>query len=87
MINFGTKLERKKLSVLEIFFIILLFYTNSYFVDPFDKSIISSTANYVDFEYFFKVFLCHVFAFNFILNKSGKAGLKIYNNFLKHYVN
>jgi len=59
------------------------YFTHSYFVDPIDKSIISSTANYEDFRYCSSVSKDNVFASQFHPEKSGKDGLKIYKNFLK----
>ena len=59
------------------------YFTHSYFADPVDKSIISSTANYEDFRYCSSISKGNVFAFQFHPEKSGKNGLKIYKNFLK----
>ena len=59
------------------------YFTHSYFVDPIDKSIISSTANYQGFKYCSSISKNNVFAFQFHPEKSGKEGLKIYDNFLK----
>tara|TARA_B100000029_G_C17582668_1_gene960132 strand:+ start:1475 stop:2119 length:645 start_codon:yes stop_codon:yes gene_type:complete len=58
------------------------YFTHSYYADPKDKSIISSTSNYKDFEYCSSLSKDNVCAFQFHPEKSGKEGLKIYKNFL-----
>ena len=73
MIGWNQLKKKKNCKVLEIdekkeFY----YFTHSYFVDPFDKSIISSTANYVDFEYCSSISKENVFAFQFHPEKAGK---------------
>lgn len=60
------------------------YFTHSFFVDisKNEKSIISSTASYGNLEYCASVSYKNTFAFQFHPEKSGKAGLKIYKNFL-----
>ena len=59
------------------------YFTHSYYVDPVDKSLISSTADYKNFKYCSSISKGNLCAFQFHPEKSGKEGLKIYKNFLK----
>jgi glutamine amidotransferase len=58
------------------------YFTHSYYVRPEDKTIISSTTNYFNFEYCSSISYKNIFASQFHPEKSGKAGLNFYKNFL-----
>ena len=58
------------------------YFTHSYYVIPDDKKIISSEANYLDFNYCSSISKNNIFATQFHPEKSGKEGLKIYKNFI-----
>ena len=58
------------------------YFTHSYYVQPENKKIISSTSNYFNFEFCSSVTNKNVFAFQFHPEKSGKDGIKIYQNFI-----
>ena len=58
-----------------------VFWPSSFYCDPKDKQIISSTSNYLDFNYcssISKKFICY----SIPPEKSGEVGLKVYNNFV-----
>ena len=59
------------------------YYTHSYYVDPEDKDVISTTTNYKDFTYCSSVSKNSIFATQFHPEKSGVSGLKIYKNFIR----
>ena len=59
------------------------YFTHSYFVDPENKNIISTTTNYNDFTYCSSISHKNIFATQFHPEKSGNSGLKIYKNFLE----
>ena len=58
------------------------YFTHSFYCDPKDKQIISSTSNYLDFNYCSSVSKKNLFATQFHPEKSGEVGLKVYNNFV-----
>tara|TARA_Y100000816_G_C26108358_1_gene590137 strand:+ start:9469 stop:10110 length:642 start_codon:yes stop_codon:yes gene_type:complete len=58
------------------------YFTHSFFVDPLDKKIISSKNNYLGFEYCASISKNNIFATQFHPEKSGKAGIKLYENFI-----
>lgn len=58
------------------------YFTHSYYVIPDDKQIVSSEANYLDFNYCSSISQKNIFATQFHPEKSGKEGLKIYKNFI-----
>lgn len=58
------------------------YFTHSFYADPKNKNIISSTSNYLGFEYCSSVSKDKIFATQFHPEKSGETGLKIYNNFI-----
>ncbi len=59
------------------------YFTHSYYVQPKDKRIISSTSDYNDFEYCSSISSNNILATQFHPEKSGESGLKIYKNFIK----
>lgn len=58
------------------------YFTHSYYVKPDDEKIISTKTNYSGFEYCSTISYDKIFAAQFHPEKSGEAGLKIYENFL-----
>lgn len=58
------------------------YFTHSYFAEPNNKDIISSTSNYSDFLYCSSISSNNIFATQFHPEKSGEPGLKIYKNFI-----
>ena len=58
------------------------YFTHSFYVKPKNEKIISSNANYFDFTYCSTISLDNVYACQFHPEKSGKAGLVIYENFI-----
>ena len=58
------------------------YFTHSYYAEPDEKSIISSTSNYLDFNYCSSISQKNIFATQFHPEKSGEPGLKIYKNFI-----
>ncbi len=58
------------------------YFTHSYHVKPEDEKVISTSTNYLGFEYCSTVSHDKIFAAQFHPEKSGEAGLKIYKNFL-----
>ena len=60
-----------------------LYFIHSYYVIPEDKSIILSKTNYGGIEYCSSIKKDNIFATQFHPEKSGKNGLKIYENFKK----
>ena len=58
------------------------YFTHSFYVDPEDKKIISTTTNYSGFEYCSSISNKNIFATQFHPEKSGESGIKIYKNFL-----
>ena len=75
MIGWNQLKKKKNCKVLGLTRKKFYYFTHSYFVDPFDKSIISSTANYVDFEYCSSISKENVF----VLISSRKSGKLIKN--------
>ena len=59
------------------------YFTHSFYVDPLNKDIISTTTNYDNFSYCSSVSHKNVFATQFHPEKSGVSGLKIYQNFIR----
>ena len=59
------------------------YFTHSYYCEPKDKGIISSTSNYLDFNYCSSVSKKNIFATQFHPEKSGEVGLRVYKNFIK----
>ena len=59
------------------------YFTHSYYCEPKNKGIITSTSNYLDFNYCSSVSKKNIFATQFHPEKSGEVGLRIYNNFIK----
>ena len=57
------------------------YFTHSFYCDPLDKSIISSTAKIKDFEYCSSISVNKINALQFHPEKSGLDGLKLYKNF------
>ena len=57
------------------------YFTHSYYADPENKNIISSTANYDGFRYCSSITKDNIFATQFHPEKSSITGLKMYNNF------
>ena len=57
------------------------YFTHSFYVQPKDKNIISSTSNYYDFKYCSSIENKNLFATQFHPEKSSKSGLEIYKNF------
>lgn len=58
------------------------YFTHSYYVEPNDSSLISSTCCYKGFNYCSSISKKNIFATQFHPEKSGKIGLKIYKNFI-----
>ncbi len=58
------------------------YFTHSYFVTPTNKNIISSTTNYLNFEYCSSISQDKIFATQFHPEKSGEEGVQIYKNFV-----
>ena len=58
------------------------YFTHSFFIDPHEINIISSTTNYKNFTYCSSVSYKNIFATQFHPEKSGVSGLKIYKNFI-----
>ena len=58
------------------------YFTHSFYADPKNKNIISSTSNYLGFEYCSSVSKDKIFATQFHPEKSGEIGLEIYKNFI-----
>ena len=58
------------------------YFTHSFFAEPLDKKIISSKNNYFGFEYCASISKNKIFATQFHPEKSGEAGLKLYENFI-----
>ncbi len=58
------------------------YFTHSFFVEPQDKSIVSSNTNYKNLIYCSSVSHENIFATQFHPEKSGVSGLKIYKNFI-----
>lgn len=58
------------------------YFTHSFYCDPFDKKIISSTARIQNFEYCSSISFNKINAVQFHPEKSGLDGLKLYKNFL-----
>ena len=59
------------------------YFTHSYYVDPVNKDIISTTTNYNNFSYCSSISHKNIFATQFHPEKSGASGLKIYKNFIR----
>ena len=58
------------------------YFTHSYFVKPEDNSVISTLTNYSGFKYCSSISYKKIYASQFHPEKSGEAGLRIYENFL-----
>ena len=58
------------------------YFTHSFYVKPENEKIISSNANYFNFTYCSTVSINNLYACQFHPEKSGKAGLIIYENFI-----
>ena len=58
------------------------YFTHSFYADPEEKKIISTTTNYSGFEYCSSISNKNIFATQFHPEKSGESGIKIYKNFL-----
>lgn len=58
------------------------YFTHSYYAEPKNKEIISSTSNYSGFTYCSSISSNNIFATQFHPEKSGEPGLKIYKNFI-----
>ena len=61
---------------------IFFYFTHSFYADPKEKKIISSTSDYLGFEYCSSISERKIFATQFHPEKSGEIGLKIYKNFI-----
>lgn len=59
------------------------YFTHSYYCEPENKGIITSTSNYLDFNYCSSVSKKNIFATQFHPEKSGEVGLRVYKNFVK----
>lgn len=59
------------------------YFTHSYYCEPKNKGIITSTSNYLDFNYCSSVSKKNIFATQFHPEKSGEVGLRVYKNFVK----
>ena len=59
------------------------YFTHSYYVEPDDKKVTSSTTNYLNFTYCSSVSKKNIFATQFHPEKSGEIGLRMYKNFVK----
>ena len=57
-----------------------MYFVHSYYVEPDDPTIISSTTFYSDINYASSIQLDNIFACQFHPEKSGEQGLKIYKN-------
>jgi len=57
------------------------YFTHSYYVDPENKDLITTTSNYFGFEYCSSICKDNIFATQFHPEKSSKTGLKMYKNF------
>ena len=62
----------------------LMYFVHSYFVEPSDKDIILSETEYADMTYCSALKQENITAFQFHPEKSGKAGLKIYQAIKTH---
>jgi glutamine amidotransferase len=62
-----------------------MYFVHSFYVEPDDPSIISSTTFYSDINYASSIQLDNIFACQFHPEKSGEQGLKIYKNWA--YIN
>ena len=60
------------------------YYLHSYFVEPKDFSIVSSTAKYANLSYAASITTETIFACQFHPEKSGEKGLDIYKNFKRN---
>jgi glutamine amidotransferase len=60
-----------------------MYFVHSYFVKPKDSTSALSLTNYNDFEYVSSVRNRNIWGFQFHPEKSGEAGLTIYNNFFR----
>ena len=63
-----------------------MYFVHSFFVDPENKSIISTTTNYGKFDFCSSVISENIFATQFHPEKSGLEGLKVYKEFKKKIV-
>ena len=59
------------------------YFTHSYYVEPDDKKVTSSTTDYLNFTYCSSVSKKNIFATQFHPEKSGEIGLQMYKNFVK----
>ena len=78
------KIIKKNTSQRGVFFDSYMYFVNSYYVIPEDKSIVAATADY--FGNFASAIQCkNITAMQFHPEKSGKFGLNILRNWLKYY--
>jgi glutamine amidotransferase len=59
-----------------------MYFVHSYFVNPIEKDVVLSTTNYGAYNYCSSLIKNNIFATQFHPEKSGKDGIKIYQNWL-----
>ena len=64
-----------------------MYFVHSYYVKPYDESIILSKTTYGNVEYCSAIEYKNIFASQFHPEKSGKAGLRIYENLYRNLNN
>lgn len=60
-----------------------MYFVHSFYVSPDDKNVVISETNYAGIVYCSAVFYKNIFATQFHPEKSGKEGIKIYQNWLE----
>lgn len=61
-----------------------MYFIHSYYASPVDQKVILSLTNYSGIEYCSSIMYKNIFATQFHPEKSGKEGLKIYQNWVKN---
>ena len=61
-----------------------MYFVHSFYVEPTDKKDVLCTTNYGGIDYCSGVWKNNIFAVQFHPEKSGKEGLKIYNNWANY---
>jgi glutamine amidotransferase len=61
-----------------------MYFVHSFYVEPLNRSIILSKTNFFDYSFCSAIESKNIFATQFHPEKSGKNGLKIYENFKKN---
>ena len=59
------------------------YFVHSFYVEPSNKEIISSTSNFYDFKFCSSINFKNIYAFQFHPEKSGYNGIKVYKNLSK----